>query len=328
MANQGYVNWTHPSCRDLVIEEITQNKEFGLRFLCSATLDGIKLAISDTGGAEGDRVHPLMNFPESWDVMRERCLMLVEASDLWNTSQLIKAVTSSLKRITPGDLRIRFEGLLQSIITKARQKWDAGEIVLLPYTLSLYYEATIVISPLPPSPFLTPTWDCELESTRTALREFGETEEEETGDPRELVDALETWGNLCNVIKVNEPRFLMQVGFPDLFTREFDEILDMSGQVIERICDMVSAEEKRQWARLLDDLADVIEKIFVAAYGKYNDKFKGAKATMSRLRTEAADLRGEAEEIDPPEVDTDKKAQPSKQVIRVSFDIEALFADL
>jgi len=73
------VDWIHPSYRDLVIEELIQNADLRNTFLRRASLEGVKLAISDTGGQYGNRRLPFIRSAESWDVLRERCLSLIAA---------------------------------------------------------------------------------------------------------------------------------------------------------------------------------------------------------------------------------------------------------
>ena len=48
------IDWMHPSYRDLVIDELARDAHLQQAFLSSTGLGGIKLAISDTGGASGD----------------------------------------------------------------------------------------------------------------------------------------------------------------------------------------------------------------------------------------------------------------------------------
>ena len=54
------VQWIHPSYRDLVIDELSQDQSLRLRFLQMANLEGIKLALSQAGGAKGERHLPLL----------------------------------------------------------------------------------------------------------------------------------------------------------------------------------------------------------------------------------------------------------------------------
>jgi hypothetical protein len=70
------VDWIHPSYRDLVIDELIQDSSLRNTFLRRASLEGVKLAVSDTGGQCGERRLPLIRSAESWDILEERCLSL------------------------------------------------------------------------------------------------------------------------------------------------------------------------------------------------------------------------------------------------------------
>ena len=63
------VDWIHPSYRDLVIDELIENADLRNTFLRRASLEGVKLAVSDTGGQYGNRRLPFIRSAESWDVL-------------------------------------------------------------------------------------------------------------------------------------------------------------------------------------------------------------------------------------------------------------------
>src|SRR5205823_5145497 len=54
------VQWIHPSCRDLAIEELGRSHQFRQKFLRECSLSGVEVAISIGGGAAGDRTLPLL----------------------------------------------------------------------------------------------------------------------------------------------------------------------------------------------------------------------------------------------------------------------------
>lgn len=243
-------------------------------------------------------------------------MTLVDAGSGWELTQLLSVVTSSVKTASTVVLRNNFENLLELILSKGEQKWNTEEMVVTPHQLSIYYEASIFVSPLHPSPVLTPTWRSTLQGLRNALQKAQEGHSLD-------VDAVETWASLCRVIKNNEPRFLRQVGFPDRFTSEFEKVLEAAEQELERSELTDSAEEVRELAQDLLELADALDEISIAADGK----FEGAKATASKLKQEAEDLENRAYELDPPEDDTREDTR-STSPARDDFDIAALFADL
>ena len=54
------IDWIHPSCRDLVIEELTSEPTLQAKFVEKMSLQGIKLSVSDSGGVTGERRLPLL----------------------------------------------------------------------------------------------------------------------------------------------------------------------------------------------------------------------------------------------------------------------------
>jgi hypothetical protein len=72
--NQRYVEWIHPSYRDLVIEQLRDGGSLKSEFLNRMNVAGIKLALSDAGGSTGRLRFPLITSSRDWDVLRERTL--------------------------------------------------------------------------------------------------------------------------------------------------------------------------------------------------------------------------------------------------------------
>lgn len=66
------VEWIHPSCRDLVIEELAIRPSDRRQFLRTCTRSGLEMACSTGGGARGDRNYPLLVNQADWNRFRER----------------------------------------------------------------------------------------------------------------------------------------------------------------------------------------------------------------------------------------------------------------
>src|SRR5207248_11100750 len=71
------VTWVHPSWRDLVIEQLGADQGKRETFLRNSSLDGLLLAVSTAGGAEGARELPLIRGDSDWDALADRLAELV-----------------------------------------------------------------------------------------------------------------------------------------------------------------------------------------------------------------------------------------------------------
>jgi hypothetical protein len=60
------INWIHPSCRDLAIDELSEHQYDRQKFLATCSEKGLALATSLAGGAKGQRQLPLLQTDEDW----------------------------------------------------------------------------------------------------------------------------------------------------------------------------------------------------------------------------------------------------------------------
>lgn len=66
------INWVHPSCRDLAIEELSADRRDRVRFLSHCSEQGLLLALSVAGGSKGERALPLLQDFQDWTVLVQR----------------------------------------------------------------------------------------------------------------------------------------------------------------------------------------------------------------------------------------------------------------
>jgi hypothetical protein len=71
------IDWIHPSCRDLAIEELAQSRRDRHRFLSHCSEAGLFLATSLAGGATGTRKLPLLENDEDWADFSSRAEQLI-----------------------------------------------------------------------------------------------------------------------------------------------------------------------------------------------------------------------------------------------------------
>jgi hypothetical protein len=63
------IDWMHPSYRDLVVDELVRTDSLRTKFLGSAGVEGIRLALSVSGGAQGSRRFPFIVAGNDWEIL-------------------------------------------------------------------------------------------------------------------------------------------------------------------------------------------------------------------------------------------------------------------
>ena len=117
------IDWVHPSCRDLAVEELAESRIERKRFLERCTESGLLLATSLAGGAKGERILPLLETSSDWEAFSRRAEELVEAEPsfliaLWNNCAAITA--QSQENVNVSKDALRFKMLIQErLIPKA-----------------------------------------------------------------------------------------------------------------------------------------------------------------------------------------------------------------
>jgi hypothetical protein len=187
--------------------------------------------------------------------------------------------------------------------------------VLSNYTLQAYFDASLLISPLPISPELEQSW----KNAETQILD-NLTECETDGN---LVDSelLRDFADTLKIINENEPRFLRQRGFPKRYavfltrlTAEMKEELRAS-PIFDESSELRSEAERLETiAQTLTDLSGFVEEDSV-----------GLLELSSKLTSAADDLKQNCRDAESsePEYDETRETTPSE-----SFDISALFSDL
>jgi hypothetical protein len=319
------IDWMHPSYRDLVIDELSADAGLQHEFLSSMGLSGIKLAISDTGGKEGDRFFPLMNLPDSWDILEARCQSLVRSGDVSASVELITALHSARKEIRDTTQAHRLTAILLQVCEDARRRWNATREPLSSSDLDAYVIATTDLRPLPPLPILDPSWERAECTLRKELEESGEVL---MSNP----SAIREWLAMASVILNAEPRFLKQIDFP---TRNVDDIGRLSDLIAQgakwgerwdtREELEAMATHTAEAAKLLIGIAKLAPEEFACSRNVAKDL---VKKRVPALKSLAEGAESEQEEDD----DSDEyreRSHGSSEVSRFGLEeVDVLFRDL
>lgn len=255
------IEWSHPSYRDLVIQQLERDEQAAEMFLSHCSLEGLRLAISVAGGAKGERRFPLMSAPKSWDILRERVLNIITSLD--NDSQeaeIIRIVRTAVE--AAGDLpevQAKLATLLEQCCDAVRTKWDSSGAQVHSRPLQEFYDSTMRLSPPPRMPSLHPIWEKVDLAFTTAI--------ENTTGRKFALDANEVqeWVRILNIVAKSDRRLLYQNGFPESIEAQIRKVCDLIQTEIDAdytpdTDDEISSEADRfrTFSKTLDELVGLI----------------------------------------------------------------------
>jgi hypothetical protein len=309
------MGWMHPSYRDLAIDELASDASLQAGFLESMSLEGIKLAVSSSGGSAGTRRFPLMTSAASWDLLEKRSVAIALQEGPWSISRLLETLTEATLQAGDTDSEERLRIVIAKVCDAARTRWDADAVELDHRQLSRFTRASELISPLPKLPDLTPSWNGVTETFKRILRES--KKRGFVDDPDLLLDCVELW----NAVKESEPRLLRQAAFPEGLETEFDDLLDLVEEDAKSEPIFDTADEYRAESQRLTSLCDAIRTLS----GLTIEHSVRCDALIAELthRSQRYDTRADELQPEEPEPEYGMERSPSE-----SFSIDALFSDL
>jgi len=307
------VSWIHPSYRDLVIEELANDTALKQQFLRSTNLEGIKLALSDTGGSGGGRKFPLTQADSDWKTLVDRCVQFAAGANESETTELLDVLHSAYG-VASAEKASRISQAISSACEVLREKWSAAGPSNLE-VLRAYCQASKVCDRLPALPRFNEVWGVLLSRL-----------EEKVGSTHSTLflfpEALDEWIELIDLLIANEPRFLAYVGFPERHT----EVMANLFECIEReLCEDVHEMTLSEVATNVRRIADRVRRLSALA----GHEPGSVRTLIAQLHGHSDTLRDQARERDrengePPDDDDDD----DRQIEYSNKDIETLFSDL
>jgi hypothetical protein len=315
-------DWIHPSYRDLVIDELAADPELRTQFLKRASLEGVKLAVSDTGGQEGLRRLPLMVSAESWEILEERALAIVR--ELNKDRDLLEIFFSAARESNSTDLRRRWERLISAVCRAIKGKWDGAAKRLEVADLAAFRAARSAINSDLEFPSLLSTWRllaqkfCEELAAHPTFDEFDfRTVEELTQFSQE--------GEACI------PGFLGRNGFPDQFESAVERMIEKARRASSALKYADEEEDREEFASDVSKLARALDRISRIQTSSLDGN---AKRSFKKMDDWAIELEGMAHAFGSHEPDYSPSYEPGDDSVRDEgpstdeFDIGGLFAEL
>jgi hypothetical protein len=310
-----FADWIHPSYRDLVIEELAVDSELRTQFLRRASLEGLKLAVSDTGGKEGLRRLPFMLSAESWDVLEERSLAIVRALD--QDRDLLEVLSSAAKRYYSKDLGPRWERLISAVCREVKEKWDATARRLAAADLAAFRATRSAINSGPQFPSLLGTWlllEQEFNENLAAHPSFDQFD----------FDSFDELTRFAEEAEACIPGFLGQNGLPDKLESATEEMFKKAQRGFSALEYSSEDDDRAEFASDVSRLANALARISKIPTSKSLDM--GSREYLDKTGVWAIELEGMAATFAPYEEDYDRFDRQDSPPDE--FDINALFAEL
>jgi len=312
------LDWIHPSYRDLVIDELRDDPELRTRFLRRASLEGVKIAVSDTGGATGERNLPFMLSSESWSVLEGRCLLIIANRD--QERALLEVLISAASRSSTDELRKRWCRLITTACSAISEKWDRAKTAIINSDLELFKRAETAIG----SPVRFPDFEYSWNKHKGAVRRSisGEPMLEDF-DPVP-VDILT--GFVAKIQSIR-PEFLKKHKYPFGFSNEVHSLIQIANSPSFELENPDFGEDSSE------DLNDKASKLTIFARAimrlsqSYSDLEDALYKSAERLETLAEGLEEVASERQPdePEYERNYDAVTTQDA---DFDVKGLFSEL
>ncbi len=196
------VAWVHPTWRDLVIERLAGDAELRRRFLARCGPHGIVLALSVSGGVEGERRFPLICEDEDWDAVGDRIYALAPELESRDAATVLRALDGVLQEVRDDPLQAG-EGaaLARMALARLGELWEAAHAIVTLPCIDAWLAVAGALKPPPWPRFLGVTWADLLPTTLPALDDLPE------------MQRFADWRTLCELVAAFSPDLLDELGY-------------------------------------------------------------------------------------------------------------------
>jgi hypothetical protein len=194
------VEWVHPSWRDVVIEALARDDTARRRFLAHCGVDGAALALSEAGGAAGERVRPLLRGDADWDALGDGLHRLCPELSEAGAVQLLTVLAA-------GEPDPELSALAELVARRLAAQWR--EHVVGVDALVAWAAVAGRLPRRPPAPPVAPTW--HTLAPQHAPREPAE------------VERFADWLRLAELLERHDPELLAGLGFPEHYAPLLDD---------------------------------------------------------------------------------------------------------
>jgi hypothetical protein len=293
------IGWVHPSWRDLVIGELSDDGAARRRFLSACGIYGVMLALSQEGGVEGERSLPLLLADSDWDVLGDRIAELVRELEDQDVARLLLALGNAVRAGLDRAPESETECITRYVLEATRRAWHKQARPLPVFLIEAWYLTAAALPQRVDPPSMTRTWT-ELHPSRSALVE---------GFTARDLQTLDEWLALAQILLAHDPQALTQTAFHGDDQQLLAHVSVELGEVAD--------PEVRP---LAESMLRRIRELLAPEYGDL------ARTTLKRLTTKPIDERWWT----PRDIDAPPTTEPVAHE-KLGFtreDVERVLADL
>ena len=214
-----HVEWVHPSVRDMVIGHLMEDAAARRAFLGTAGIDGVMLALSSSGGAEGKRQFPLLAGKPEWDKIEGRILELIEngLDDAGGRLLPLLGDTARLSGSTADRTqRNRLVTLSANGLIALRKTWESRSGRITYGELRDFYRASANLPEPIEGPRVDGTWTQCVDDTGTSLGDHID----------DLAQRADEWLGVGTLLQENDPGQLARLSFPADYAGLLEKIVE------------------------------------------------------------------------------------------------------
>lgn len=327
LRNKEFVNWVHPSLKDVVVNCLKDDLGKRVKFFERCGLRGLQLALSVN--EESKNLGTLIIDESDYQILQEKvfkaCIEMTENE----IEDLLKIVDNMFAYYKEDYIKQKpFLEILPAFITKVmnliRNQWDTRNTIINNYPLMIFYKLVNKLQNERQLPNLVSTWNQihkELIAYNSSLAKSDFMEFELLDDYSIVKQFLE----FIYLVSENDPSFLQSIDFPRVCENEITQFLSH--------CQKLADEDVNDF---LQDDPDLIE----SDVEKLHDFSNTLLQYTDTLPQYADSFNDIAEKIDTnaytlSEISSDIYAEPDRDYseyetsgIKESSNIQAIFSDL
>lgn len=318
-SKEPYLDWAHPSYRDLVIEQLGMDLKLLSEFWSHAGVDSISLALSEAGGAAGNRRWPLLQDDAAWSGFSECCERLTRTQSNRRGGKVVDVLLEALrqKSITTAETE-KICAVLERVCAQMEKRWLEDDDYATPELVFTYLGACNLLTRLPTPPDLRTLYSDTAQELLDSIDHWGYIE-----DPNQISNWVLVWAAINQIDHELAAQPEMTQRHSDVIDRFVDALnQDIADSPHDSDIDALygEAENYREIARRLRVAATLLEKY---------EEVGWIESCITSCDDQTYDLESKAQETEQERgSDVHQHGVVRDKRLDEEFDVQALFFDL